>query len=163
MKISLTSANLVTFIDAIFSKGKVTVYETYSNYDSELRIFKNTTDILDYIAELQSASGKSGLLSLHYADTKGVVELKKIKLNPEKVQGATFRYTVNGWGLINLHIKAENNSFICYLGVNSEKRADKWKTFYPEMKEPSLWDWKVVSSHHRRLQRVLKKQDSIKK
>jgi hypothetical protein len=44
----------------------------------------------------------------------------------------------------------------CDVTVNSEKRARVWYPTYPELKEPDLWNWKLVASHSRRLQRSLK-------
>ena len=148
--------NLRSLVESIFLGGEVTVYEAYSIPDKELRIFASTEEVMAYISEVESSKDNLAYLSIHYANTGGFVRKKKIDLNPEKCKGAKVRYSVEGWGLIQFQLWIKVSGLTSDIGVNSEKRANAWEDTYPELKSPSLWNWKEIQKHNRKLNRVLK-------
>lgn len=153
----IKAEHLKELIDSIFSDGEVCVYEAYSKPDKELRTFGSSEEILEYIEELKSNSDNLAYLSLHYLNSGGFVRNKEINLIPEKCNGALKRYSAEGWGLIQFQLWLNDNGCTCDIGVNSEKRAHAWEHTYPELRSPSLWNWKVVQKQNRRLKRVVKK------
>jgi len=88
----------------------------------------------------------------------GHVEARRISLDPKKCDGHTFRYSLDGWGLIQIQI-TENGQGLCEcrIAVNSPKRAQAWADTYPAYQDPKLWNWPIVERHTRKLIRHLKK------
>jgi hypothetical protein len=61
------------------------------------------------------------------------------------------------WGLISVQVASPDLGIASNIGANSEARAIKWSSTYPEMEPPSVWNWSAVKKHQSRLKRVLKK------
>lgn len=144
-------------VEAIFASGVPEVYEAYSAFDSEIVLFSSAQELTAYI---QAHSEKERFLgfALYFPDTRGFVEKERIRLDPKKCDGHTFRYRVSGWGVIQFQLEYGKASGVeCRFAVNSEVRANKWFGTYPEMNSPASWDWKLVAKHTRRLVRELKK------
>jgi len=94
---------------------------------------------------------------VYYAAALGHVQTRTIALQPEKCGGAAWRETVEGWGLIQVQLQYKVGADVeCRVAVNSEKRANAWAQTYPELRSPSLWNWKLVEKQARRLIRVLR-------
>ena len=148
--------NLEYLIDALFEDDPE-VYEAYSQPDHELRKFGSKQEVLEYIKEVEGRNENLVYLSIHYPETKGYVRIKKIDLKPEKCNGAKTRFSTEGWGLVQFQLWLKDTGLFCDIGSNSEKRALKWESTYPELKSPELWNWKEVGRQCRRLKRVLKK------
>lgn len=142
-------------IEAIFT-GSPIVYEAYSVPDQELRTFSSKEEVLKHINEVFDSKENLVYLSIHYPESNGYVFQKKIDLIPEKCNGARVRYSAAGWGLVQFQLWRKDAGLFCNIGANSEKRAQKWESTIPEMKSPTLWDWKEVQKECRRLNRVLK-------
>lgn len=133
------------------------VYETYSKFDRSVRCFSNL-DILKTHVQTERAEGAKYFdLTVHYPETRGHVHTKAINLQPEKCGGATWREKVEGWGLIQLQLTYQEDGVVkCRVAVNTEKRANAWAETVPELGAPSLWNWRLVEKHARRLIRVLR-------
>ncbi len=144
-------------VNAIFA-GQSTVYESYSKYGSDTSIFYDTSSLNTYI-ETEKKKGERFIhLAIHYPETNGFVHKGKINLNPAKCTGANHKYQTNGWGLIHFQIDFKGSETSeCRIAVNSEKRAVAWSDTYPDLRSPTLWDWKLVEKNARRLIRVLRK------
>ena len=95
---------------------------------------------------------------LYYPEAKGFIFEKRIKLIPEKCGGHTFRFSQNGWGLIQLQCDLRHPPGIeCRIAVNSRERALNWAQTCTELKKPSLWDWKIIEKKAGKLARLLRK------
>lgn len=155
---TIAGANLERIVEAIFVEGRPDVYEAYSAFDSDIVSFSNAAELNSYISWPQPK--KEGTLGfvLYYPDTKGFVERIRIALDREKCEGHTYRYRVNGWGLIQFQVNSQKTpNIVCRFAVNTEKRANAWFPTYPELQSPALWDWKAVERHARRLIRELRR------
>ena len=145
-------------IEAIFGEGNPTVYEAYSAYDSEIVAFISASDLSSYIARPRPRNESILGFAVHYPDTGGFVEKIKINLDKEKCNGHTYRYTMNGWGLIQFQLNMHKApKMACRFDINTEKRENMWFATYLEFKSSKLWDWAGIEKHIRRLIRVLKK------
>jgi hypothetical protein len=155
MKISVSGINLLT--EAIFSVERPQVVEAYSEYDCEPISFNSSLELSDYIK--QKISNPKGLAYLFvvYPDMEGTAIKRKIELNPLKGPNHKFRYTWEGWGLISVQVASPDLGIVSKIDANSESRAIKWFSIYPEMEPPSVWNWSAVKKHQSRLKRALKK------
>jgi hypothetical protein len=75
-----------------------------------------------------------------------------------------FRYSSEGWGLIQLYLEAPRKGALSpsHTNHNSPSRAAKWSDTYSELRDPSLWDWDAVTSFSRRLNAFIRKQSVAK-
>ena len=155
----IASDDISRIVEAIFASGNPKVYEAYSAFDSDILSFSNAGKILSYIAIPRPKEKESFLgFAVHYPDTRGFVKKRKINLHKEKCGGHSYRYSMDGWGLIQFQLDLQKAPDIaCRFAVNTEKRANTWFDTYPELKSPDLWDWKAVEKHARRLIRELRK------
>ena len=152
----INSKCLPEIIHAI-CKGDPVIYETYSEFDEDIVDVSGKQALENYINK-KVISGKGYVnLVLHYPDSNGLVLKKKIDLIPEKCNGATTRYCMEGWGLIQVEMQFNDDTIKCGFAVNSEKRAKAWQKTLDKLGPPEDWNWKSVEQNARRLIRILKK------
>lgn len=139
-------------------QGNPVVSLAYAAFNEDLLSFPTLNDLEAHIAA-ECAAGRSWPnLVLHYPETNGLAIKRRIALDPERCGGATFRYAMEGWGLIQLQIRCKDTSAIkCRLAANTERRALAWAPTFPELGDPLQWNWRAVERHARRLIRVLRR------
>lgn len=151
--------SLEKIIEAVY-QGALTVFEAYSEFEADIREFPTKESLGKLISDKLADATRHKFIycCLKYSRSKGLVKKRKIDLDPRKCNGATYRYTMEGWGLIQFQLDLTNlENISCRFACNSERRADIWSDVYPELESPSLWDWTVIEKNIRRLIRVLRK------
>lgn len=151
--------SLEKILEAIYD-GDPRVFEAYSAYESDIRIFPTRQSLEKYISDELGSMNKFKYVYcfLHYPGSDGLVRKRRLKLDPKRCDGATYRYAMEGWGLIQFQLDLTDiENISCYFAANSEKRANNWSSIYPELGAPTLWNWAVVEKNVRRLIRVLRK------
>lgn len=139
-------------------EGGPTVFQAYSNYDQDVLSFPKCEDLEAHISNERAAGRANIYFAIHYPETLGLVLKKQIHLRPEHCGGATLRYSIEGWGLIQLQLDYKGFPAIeCRFAVNTEKRALAWYDALPALGEPARWEWKSVERQVRRLIRVLRR------
>ena len=137
--------------------GDPQVYEAYSNYGQAIQSFVSYESLLAHIHAEQEAGTTFFSLAIYFPEFLGIIRTKTIKLKPEKCNGATWRETVEGWGLIQLQLEFKDaETAECRVAVNSEIQANAWSQTYPRLGAPALWNWKAIEKQARRLIRVLR-------
>ena len=155
---TLSRESFTELAEFLFESGAPVVFHAYSDYDQPLRSFRTRSELIADIEAALEKGQKSLLLALHYPDTKGHVAQRKITLDPKKCDGHTWRYSVEGWGLIQFQGDLRHAPLIeCRIAVNTQKRAEAWAGTYPELRDPYLWDWGLVQRHAGRIIRRMKK------
>ena len=153
----ISKEGLRELCEAIFAVDNPTVVEAYSEFDCEPLSFDHAVDLEIYINDkLRNPKGLAHLFVV-YPEMVGKASLRKINLNSKNVLGHKFRYTWEGWGLITVQIASPELNLESNINANSEARAKKWESTYPEYESLSIWNWKAVTKHKNRLKRVLKK------
>ena len=140
-------------------QGSPVVTQDYAVPGCELIQFVDQPALEQYIAAELAADRLWANLALHYPDTGGLAVRERIDLNnPAAANGATWRYAIGGWGLIQLQLDFRQPGVVgCRIAVNSADRARAWAKPNHPLGEPALWDWPLVEKHARRLIRVLRK------
>jgi len=137
------------------------LFELYSAYDSELVEFSSLEQIASHynINNWPAGDHASMRFQLLPADACGQVQFTRIQLNSSRCNSATFRYSSDGWGLIQLYLESPRKGQLrqSHTNHNSEKRAAAWAATYPELNPPSDWDWAAVTSFSRKLNRFIRK------
>ena len=144
-------------VHSIFEEPAI-AYEDYSAFDNELLEFDQEESLVKAINEAIENDKYSSNFAIYYPGAKGYVLKEKQSVNPDKCDGATYRYVMKGWGLVHLQIDLRKKpTLLVRIAVNTQKRAEAWSATYPDLREPSLWDWKYVEKQARRTIRTLKK------
>jgi hypothetical protein len=148
---------LTLIADAIYEIGNPKVQEAYSVPEEDLRRLDTATALLSHIEKALSGRLKSASYMIYYPESEGITKQKRIDLIPEKCDGKKFRFFAEGWGLIQFQLRfSPSGDLMCRFAVNSEKRAKAWFPTFPDHGDPSLWKWKIVERHARRLIRSIK-------
>jgi hypothetical protein len=154
----VTAAGLIDLAEATFDSGNPVVYESYSSLDEPLRRFKSAAELKADIEAGMTKDDKFLQYCLHYQESLGHVAERKITLKQSTCGGHSWRWTVEGWGLIQFQADLKQLPKIeCRIAVNSQKRAELWADTISELRSPALWDWQIVERHASRLIRRLKK------
>jgi hypothetical protein len=142
----------IAVLDAVFDLGLFRVFEAYSEPDRGLREFHAPEAVPD---------GPSGRhLELYALGSGPRAHGPAHDLHPGALGAATFRYSCEGWGLIQLHFEGvvgEQELRWSHTNHNTEKRASKWAGASPELGDPALWNWAAVTSASGMLNRVIRR------
>lgn len=155
-QISLSSVEVLA--GAIFEKGNPVVVEACSAFDKDIRYFREVEDVISYAKEESSKNNGTVSLAIYFPDSGGELLIRKIELIPEKCNGAKFRFSSEGWGLVHVSLSVGPPASIAsFVSANSERRAKAWEPTYPDLGPVSAWSWPAVSKNLRRLRGALRR------
>ncbi|MCA9068186.1 MAG: hypothetical protein KDA84_04650 [Planctomycetaceae bacterium] len=122
--------DLKCLIDFLIGETDVRIFESYSKYSEELREFADFEDLCSAfdVGLDEHGSGNAVLLQLWSPSVMPNVDVRRIELLPSKCDGHTFRYCIEGWGLIQLYLGGIHNQCLTnsHYGHNSQRRAENW-------------------------------------
>ncbi|SFS73098.1 hypothetical protein [Paenibacillus sp. BC26] len=123
-----TRNDQLKLLDFIFSELNFRVFQSYSDFDSEIEEYKSTIEIDDkYCVGIDKhGNGTHCLFQLWSPTIMDKLEINKINLD-EKT-GHTYRYNIEGFALVQLYLGGIHNNYISksHIGSNSEARAKSW-------------------------------------
>jgi hypothetical protein len=156
--------DLVELLDLAVELG-CELYEKYSSYDAELRRFATVDEVVAGCDLGHDPYGRGGetMLALWSPAMRARPRIERIEL---RVRGASWRETVNGWGLIHLDLGGIHERTITEsaLGHNSEARAWKWADVaYEDLGSPGDWDWREVGRLARKLAYHVRRRRAVAK
>jgi hypothetical protein len=133
-------------LDFLFSSTDVRVFESYSEYGTELREFRSTDELAAAfpIGTDPHGNGTAVLLQLWSPSVMRELTIARIKLNPAACDGHTFRYRIDGGGLVQLYLGGVCERVVTksHYGHQSQIRAQAW-----EVDDGVNWDaLKTVSN-----------------
>lgn len=148
-------------LDHLFSTMPGRIFELASEFETEIAEFRSLSDVERRYQINDWSQGQHPTLHLQlYAEgADGNVQFRRDDLNPKTCKGATYRYSSHGWGLIQLYLESPRNGTLrnSHTNHNSETRAHNWATTYPELGDPTEWNWAVVNAFSRKLNRFIRK------
>jgi hypothetical protein len=122
--------DLAALLMFLLENTDVRVFESYSDYGQPLKEFRSFGELADAyeVGVDKCGRGDHILLQLWSPAVMDRLEIERIELNPQACEGQTFRYRIQGWGLIQLYLGGVYDRFITksHFGHNSEKRAQAW-------------------------------------
>jgi len=152
----LSEVAIERFADAVFDSPEVLVLEAYSEYDIEALQLSSKLELVRFIQLRFSMPDHHAFFFVVYPDMIGKPIKKTIHLDQRRVREGKIRYTWEGWGLISVMLEREEQpAKRSNVASSTAARALKWQSTHTEWPAPSTWNWKAVSKHTRRLQRVL--------
>jgi len=140
--------DMIAVMNFVFTETDCRVFESYSKFGCELREFKSTDEIAsvpNFGFPIRTADSVS--LQLWSLSASSEARIERIALSPKHCDGHTFRYCINGWGLMKFDFSGVRGRTIqnSYFGHNSEKRARGWEDTYRDQLAPAdSWDWEKL-------------------
>lgn len=139
-------------LDFIFKDTDLHVYDLGSPYGQEICQYK-TVDEISSKFDLDNGDKFAVTFQLWTPRHKGKLLFRKIDLDPKHCNGHTFRYSTDGWGLIQLYFGGLKNNELnqSHIGHFNEKGALKWADTNNVNGLVSSWDWKEIQATSRKL------------
>jgi hypothetical protein len=154
----------INLLDFIFKDTDLKVFDLASPYGQEISEYKSTGEILSKF-DLENGEQSSLKFQLWTRRFRGDILFRKVTLNPKHCDGHTFRYSTDGWGLIQLYFgrQKDNVLFHSHIGHFNEKGALKWEGTNHFNGKVDIWDWKEVEQTSRRLKNQIHNKIAIRK
>lgn len=155
------SEDHIDLLTWLFSEGTCHVYESYSDFETPLKRFFSSSEVIAQF-DRQYATGekwKNVHLQLHVTGAGPSLVPRRLSLNPTVCDGATYRYSAEGWGLVQLYLGGPTNKGLedSHTNHNTQKRAEAWAPSIPSQSDVGLWDFKRITSFSSRLNRQVRK------
>jgi hypothetical protein len=143
----------------VFDELPVRVFESFSETGHDIREFRKPSEILDEPSLWSEAN--TALLELWPTAASSNVVRSRINLGTLGYGEGPFRFRLEGWGLIQLHLGTRDGARILssHTNHNSEARALRSKTTgQPQLGHPNAWNWVEVARVSNKLNRHLRKE-----
>lgn len=154
----------IKILEFIFNEMELSAYDLTSEYEKKICKYRSVDEIT---AKFDSEIGCDFDLpfQLWSPRHKGNPIFRKIDLNPKYCDGKTFRYTTEGWGMIQLYFGVlENNKLSqSHIGHFTEKKALMNEPTNLTNGKVSVWDWKEIQITSRKLQYQIHNKMAVKK
>ncbi|MNK52713.1 hypothetical protein D3C87_716550 [compost metagenome] len=139
-------------LEFIFKETDLYVYDLGSSYGQEICQYK-TVDEISSKFDLDNGDKFAVTFQLWAPRHKGKPIFRKVDLDPKHCKGHTFRYSTEGWGLIQLYFGGIKNNELSqsHIGHFNEKGALKWEETNKVNGLVSLWDWTEILATSRKL------------
>ena len=139
-------------LEYIFSETDLQVYDLGSSYGQEICNYKSVEDISAKF-DLTYGDKFAVTFQLWTPRHKGQPIFRKIDLDPKRCNGHTFRYSTDGWGLIQLYFGGLKNNELnqSHIGHFNEAGALKNESSTKFNGKVNSWDWKEIQISSRKL------------
>src|SRR3954471_21608233 len=119
-----SKSDKIDLLDFIFKETDLKLFDAASSYGQEIKEYKNTKEIVAKF-DLENGGQLSVTFQLWTQYFGGDILFRKVELNPKHCDGHSFRYSTDGWGLIQLYFggQKDNILFHSHIGHFTEKGA----------------------------------------
>ena len=144
-------ADKLEILDFIFKDTDLHVYDLGSPYGQEICEYKTIIEISSkFDLEIDEFGTTFQLWTPRH---KGKPIFRKVDLDPKRCNGHTFRYSTEGWGLIQLYFGGLKNNELKHSHIRhfNEKGALKWEETNNVNGLVRSWDWKEIQATSKKL------------
>lgn len=152
----------------LLAEGSCEVHELGSDVGQPLKRFHSAAEVLAQF-ERRYPNGRKWRavrLQLYVRGAGPPFAPRRVALDPKACDGATFRYSADGWGLVQLYLGAlsEGDARLedSHTNHNTLKRAQAWSGTVSEMGDVGAWDFAKITAFSSRLNREIRKQGVAK-
>lgn len=151
-------------LEFIFNETALLVYDLDSKYGQEICQYKNVDEI-SLKFDLDNGDKFAVPFQLWTPRHKGKLLLRKIDLDPKRCNGHTFRFSTDGWGLIQLYFGGLKNNELCqsHIGHFNENGALKNESSTTFNGKVNAWDWEEIQATSRKLKYHIHNKLAIRK
>jgi hypothetical protein len=141
-------------LDFLFSSTDVRVFESYSEFDAQLREFRTTEEVAITfpLGADPHGNGHAVLLQLWSPSVMRELSIERFALDPAHCDGHTFRHRIDGGGLMQLYLGGVCDRVVTmsHFGHQSQVRAQKWNV-------DQGVNWKALKTLSNRIQYHIRK------
>ena len=139
-------------LEFIFKETDLKIYDLSSIPGLAICEYRNVDEIFSKL-DLVNGDKFAVTFQLQSPRHKGKPIFRKIDLDPKHSNGQTFRYSTDGWGLIQLYFGGlkDNELNQSHIGHFNEKGAYKWEESNSLNGKVSAWDWTEIQTSSRKL------------
>ena len=154
----------IEVLNFIFRETELQVFDHSSAFGQKINEYKTTKEIVTKF-DLRNGDKFAVTFQLWTPRFKGDLVFRRVDLDPRRCNGHTFRYSTDGWGLIQLYFGGVKNNELNlpHIGHQSQKRALTHESNHPEMGQVSKWDWSEVEKVARGLKHQIHNKMSKRK
>jgi hypothetical protein len=154
----------INLLDFIFKETDLKVFDHASLAGQEITEYKSSAEIESKF-DLKNGGSLSQTFQLWTSRFGNNIIFRKVELNPKYCNGHTYRYSTDGWGLIQLYFggQKDNILFHSHTGHFNEKGALKWEDNYPENGKVNKWNWKEIKQISGKLKNQLHNKNAVRK
>lgn len=151
----------------LFAEATCHVYELASDLEQPLKRFESAVDVMrQFERRTPTPNGdpRHVHLQLYVLGAGPPFEPRRIALNPSACNGATFRFTADGWGLVQLYLSAPRSDRLenSHTNHNSSTRAERWEPIYADQAGTGAWDFSRIAAFSSRLNRQIRRRGVAK-
>ena len=157
-------ADKLEILDFIFKETDLHVYDLGSPYGQEICEYK-TIDEISSKFDLDNGDKFAVTFQLWTPRHRGKPLFRKIDLDPKHCNGHTFRYSTDGWGLIQLYFGGLRNNELnqSHIGHFNESGALKNESSTTFNGKVNAWDWAEIQATSRKLKYQIHKKLATRK
>ncbi len=148
-------------LDWLFAEGSCRVFELYSQSETPLQEFHSPSEVLAQFERVYRGGTPwhTVYLQLYVIGAGPPFAPTRIRLDPEKCDGATFRYRANGLGLIQLYLAKATPEGLQASHTNHHSAAGaRASAGLVEVSDTvEGWDFKKITAFSSRLNRYIRK------
>jgi hypothetical protein len=139
-------------LDFIFCDTDLKIYDLSSSFGHEISEYKTLNEISSKF-DLESGDKFAVTFQLWTPRHKGKPIFRKIELDPRRCNGHSFRYSTDGWGLIQMYFGGLKNNQLnqSHIGHFNEKGALGRELANNVNGKVADWDWTEIQATSRRL------------
>ena len=157
-------ADKLVILDFIFKETDLHIYDFGSPYGQEICEYKNIDEI-DSKFDLSNGDKFAVSFQLWAPRHKGKPLFRKVNLDPKHCDGYTFRYSTDGWGLIQLYFgglknNALNQSHIGHFNEMGALKNESTSSFNGKVND---WNWAEIQATARKLKYQIHNKLAIRK
>jgi hypothetical protein len=148
-------------LDWLFSESTCDVYESYSDFGTDLMKFSSPSEVLAQF-ERRYETGekwKSVELQLYVSGAGPTFQPRRVAVNPKFCNGATYRYAAEGWGLVQLYLSRPTQDGLDGSHTNhfTQKGAAAKAATEEARADVDCWDFKRITAFSSRLNRQIRR------
>lgn len=146
------SEDAINVLGYIFHETDLQLFDSYSDFGRTIETYKSVAQITEAF-NLERGRAYSIHLKLWSPRHKGRPILRRLEIDPAKCDGHTFRYSSNGWGLIQLYFYGvtKNGLSPSHIGHFEERGAFAREGIPDFMGCAGDWDWSEIRRTSRKL------------
>ena len=154
----------INLLDFIFKDTDLKVFDLASAFGQNISEYKSTDEIVSKF-DLEKGGQSSQTFQLWTPRFGGEVLFRKVELNPKYCNGHTFRYSTDGWGLIQLYFggQKDNVLFTSHIGHFNEKSALKLENTNNANGTVDKWNWNEIELTSRKLKYQIHNKLAVRK
>lgn len=157
-------ADKLKILDFVFKDTDLHVYDLASTFDQEICEYRNVEEISSKF-DFENGNKFANTFQLWTPRHRGKPIFRRINLDTKRCNGSTFRYSTDGWGLIQLYFGGlENNELNqSHIGHFSEKEALKQEDTNQINGLVNSWDWEEIQKTSRTIKNQIQSEMAIRR